>query len=154
MKERSSDGFNLIYPKGSNEISHKSSQEALRYLTEDQPSRNTSLEVRGGSSYQQDEPLSIPSFLLVFPLRPSSGQPPSPPNFVVVPVFQQVEPSSVRLPIRPQVRIPSNSHGPAPLSPHCVAIDIPAPADVQEETVQVEVEEARQVERLLILQPP
>nr|GMD48759.1 hypothetical protein Iba_chr10fCG9460 [Ipomoea batatas] len=115
MKERSSDGFNLIYPKGSTEISHRSSQEALRYLT---------------------------------------GQPPSPPNFVVVPVFQQVEPSLVRLPIRPQVRIPSDSHGPAPLSSHRVAIDILAPADVQEETVQVEVEETRQVERLLILQPP
>nr|GMD44129.1 hypothetical protein Iba_chr10cCG11950 [Ipomoea batatas] len=75
-------------------------------------------------------------------LRYLTGQPPSPPNFVVVSVFRQVEPSSVRLRIRPQVRIPSDSHGPAPLSPHRVAIDIPTPADVQEETVQVEVEEA------------
>nr|GMD45907.1 hypothetical protein Iba_chr10dCG14510 [Ipomoea batatas] len=110
---------------------------------QDPPPRNTSLEVRGGSSDQQHEPLSNPSFLLVFPLPPSQEQPPSPPNFVVLMVFRQVEPSSIRLPIRPQVRVPSDSQGLVPLSPHPVAIDIPAPADVREEAHQMEVEEAR-----------
>nr|GMD42775.1 hypothetical protein Iba_chr10bCG12580 [Ipomoea batatas] len=123
---------------------------------EDPPQGNTLLEVPGGISDQQDEPLGNPStevrgggnppasptFLLVFPLRPSSGQPPSRLTFVVFPVFRQVEPSSIRLPVRLQVWFPSDSHGHAPLSPHLVAIDIPASADVQEDASQVEVEEA------------
>nr|GMD42772.1 hypothetical protein Iba_chr10bCG12550 [Ipomoea batatas] len=127
---------------------------------EDPPPGNTSLEVPGGCSDQQDEPLGNPStevrgggdplasptYLLVFPFRPSSGQPASRPTFVVFPVFRQVEPFSIRLSVRLQVRFPSNSHGHAPLSPHRVAIDVPASADVQEDASQVEVEEARLVE--------
>nr|GMD47591.1 hypothetical protein Iba_chr10eCG14410 [Ipomoea batatas] len=124
---------------------------------EDPPPSNTSLEVRGGSSDQQDEPLASPTFLLVFPLRPSLGQPPPRPTFVVFPVFQQVEPSSIRLPIRPQVWFPSDSHGHTPLSPHRVAIEIPASADIQDVQevagqVEVEDEEARQVEEAVQLE--
>nr|GMD45872.1 hypothetical protein Iba_chr10dCG14170 [Ipomoea batatas] len=48
--------------------------------------------------------------------------------------------------VRPQVRFPSYSLGHAPLSPHCVAIDIPSSVDVQEEASQMEVVEARQVD--------
>nr|GMD42773.1 hypothetical protein Iba_chr10bCG12560 [Ipomoea batatas] len=127
---------------------------------EDPHPGNTSLEVPGGSSDQQDEPLGNPStevsggddpptsptLLLVFPFLPSSGQPASRPTFVVFLVFRQVEPSSIRLLVRLQVRFPSYSHGHVSLSPHRVAIDVPASADVQEEASQVEVEEARLVE--------
>nr|GMD45874.1 hypothetical protein Iba_chr10dCG14190 [Ipomoea batatas] len=127
---------------------------------EDPPPGNTSLEIPGGSSDQQGEPLGNPStevrgggdplasptFLLVFPFRPSLGQPASRHTFVVFPVFRQVEPSSIRLPVRLQVWFPSDSHGHAPLSPHRVAIDIAASADVHEDASQVDVEEARLVE--------
>nr|GMD42774.1 hypothetical protein Iba_chr10bCG12570 [Ipomoea batatas] len=114
---------------------------------QDEPLGNPSTEVSGGG-----DPLSSPTFLLVFPFRPSSGQPPSRPTFVVFPVFRQVEPSSIRLPVRPQVRFPSDCHGRAPLSPHRVAIHIPASSYVQEEDSQVEVEEARQVEEAVLVE--
>nr|GMD45873.1 hypothetical protein Iba_chr10dCG14180 [Ipomoea batatas] len=136
-------------------------KEARLVEEEDPPQGNTLLEVPGGISDQQDEPLGNTStevrgggnppashtFLLVFPLRPSLGQPPSRPTFVMFPVFRQVEPSSIRLLVRPQVRFPSYSHGHALLSPHRVAIAIPASIDEQEEASQVEVEEARQVDK-------
>nr|GMD41074.1 hypothetical protein Iba_chr10aCG15550 [Ipomoea batatas] len=98
-----------------------------------------------GSSDQQHQSLRNPSYLLVFPLPPSPEQPPSPPNFAVLMVFRQVEPSSIRLPIRPQVRVPSESQGLLPLSPHPVTIDISTSADVREEARQEE-EARRQVE--------